>query len=187
VHVEAESLGLREDEQLRRAIGGRRAGRAEHRDADVPEGMQVLERRPHSLAVVEQDLAGGGCPIEGITDRYHRQRSGELGPERIGRVHRRDDQAVDLLIAQLRGQHALPVGVAAGVQHQRVVIAFEQRSPRLGDEPLLPEVLERGTKDADQAGPPAGQRASDRVGLVTELAGQLAHPLLGLLGDLDAA
>ena len=63
----------------------------------------------------------------------------------------------------------------------------EEHSARLGDQTLLPEILQRRPEDPDHPGAAAGQGAGDRVGLVAEVAGHLADPLLGLLGDLDPA
>ena len=79
------------------------------------------------------------------------------------------------------------VGIAAGVEYQGVTIVGQQGATRLGGEALLPQILERGAEDPDHAGAAAGQRAGDRVGLVAEVIGDLADPLLGLLGDLDPA
>ena len=98
----------------------------------------------------------------------------------------REDQAVHLLIAQLGREQPLALGIAAGVEDQRVAVMGQQRAPGLGGQPLLPEVLQRRTQDPDHSRSAAGQRAGDRMRLVAEIRGHLAHALLCLLGDLDA-
>ena len=153
----------------------------------MAEGVQVLERAANAAAVVEQHLARGGAAGERVADRHNRQRLRDLGPELIGGVHWGQDQPVDVLVAELGGERALANGIAAGVENQRVAVARQERAACLGDQALLPQILERGAEDPDHAGAPAGERARDRVGLVTHLVGDLADALLGLLGDLNAA
>jgi hypothetical protein len=92
-----------------------------------------------------------------------------------------------MLVAKLGGERPLAPGVAAGVEDQRVAVVLEQGPPGLRDQALLPQVLERRTEDPHHAGPAAGQRASDRIRLVSELGRHLSHPLLGLLRHLDPA
>ena len=152
-----------------------------------PSACRCSSAHPHPGSVVEQHLAGGSAAGKRVADRDDREGFRDLGPELIRRVDRGQDQPVDVLVAELGGERPLTRRVAAGVEDQRVAVVRQQRAARLGDEALLPQVLERGAEDPDHAGAPAGERPRDRVGLVTHLVGDLADALLSLLGDLDAA
>ena len=78
-----------------------------------------------------------------------------LLPQGRGRIERRDDEAVDPLVAEPAGERPLALGLAAGVGDEHVqVVAAEPAAERL-DEALLAEVLERSGQHADEPGPAA--------------------------------
>jgi hypothetical protein len=148
---------------------------------------QVLQRQGHAGPVVEDDLSRRARPGQPVADRHHRQALAQLGPERRRRVHRLHDQRVHPLVTELAGHRVLPDRVAGGVQDQRVAVVVLERPADADAQGLLPEIFEGAAEKTDHAGPAAGQRAGDGIGLVTELIGGLAHAFDGLLGHLQAA
>ena len=76
-----------------------------------------------------------------------------------------------------------PSASATSVLRGRLVELALDRAHQL----LVPEVGQAADEQADDAGRAAGQGAGDRIGLVAELLGGLAHPSLGLGGHLQAA
>jgi hypothetical protein len=108
--------------------------------------------------------------------------------ETIGRLSPSSahSSAVDPLVAQLPREHLLALGVARGVEDDGVTVAGEQRAADAHRQGLLPQVLERAAEQAHHAAAPAGQRAGDGVGLIAQLLGGPADPLLRLFRRLDA-
>ena len=102
-------------------------------------------------------------------------------------IDRRSDQAVDVLITELGSEHPLTQRVAPGVEDQREPVGVKQPASRLGDEPLLPEILERAFKHPNHPRPSDRERPRDRIRLIAELVGDPSYPLLSVLGDLHPA
>ena len=103
------------------------------------------------------------------------------------RVDPQHDQRVDALVDELGGQLLLQHRAVRRVDDQRVPARLEQLAAQGGGDVLLPDVLQRAAQHADVAGAPGGERAGDRVDLVAEPVGDLAHALLRLDRDLQPA
>jgi hypothetical protein len=152
----------------------------------VPERVEVLEDERHPGAVVEQHLAHGR-PRQRVADRDHGERRADLLPDRVGRVERGDDEAVDELVGELAGQDALAVRVALRVhQHHLQLVAPELAAEGL-HEALLAQVLERAGQDAHDPGPAARERARHGVAGVAEVVRRAPHALLRLRRGLEPA
>jgi hypothetical protein len=186
VRRDPERRALLRHDALGRPVRRRRAARRQHRDAPVPEPVQVLEHHADAGTVVEQHLADGRSR-QRVADGDDREHLADLGPRRVRRVERRDHEPVDELVRELAREHPLAVGLAARVDDDHVQVVAAELAPEPLDEALLAEVLERSRQYPDQAGAAAGERARDRVAGVAELVGRLAHALLRLRRRLDAA
>ena len=112
---------------------------------------------------------------------------GDRRPAAAGRPDRHDHEAVDALVDEPLGELELARGLAVGVGHQRAAGGAVELALDGADELLVPEVAEAPDEQADDRRRAAGERSRDRVGLVAELLGGLAHPPLGLGRDLQAS
>ena len=86
-----------------------------------------------------------------------------------------------------RASSSSRAGLAVGVGHERAAFRLVELALDRAHELLVPEVGQAADEQADDGGRAAGQRAGDRVGLVAQLRGGLAHAPLGLGRDLHAA
>ena len=159
----------------------------EHRDAAVPELAEVPEALLDAALVVEDHLAGRGDARERVADRDRRDLPGDRGPAAARRPDRHDDQPVDALVDQSLRELELPGGLAVGVGDERAQGGAVELPLDGAHELLVPEVAEAADEQPDHGGRTARQRARDRIGLVAELLRRLAHPPLGLGGDVHAA
>ena len=185
--VEAQGGRRARDRALGLAVGGGLHRPGEHGDAAVAERAEVLEALQDAALVVEHHLAGRGDAGERVADRDRRDLPGDRGPAAARRSDRHDDQAVDALVDEALRELELPGGLAVGVGDERAQRGVVELALDGAHELLVPEVAEAAHEQADDAGRPARERARDRIGLVAQLLRRLAHPSLGLGGDVHAA
>jgi hypothetical protein len=177
--IQAERRRRGADGALGLAARGALDGPRQHRDAPVAERAQVLEALAHAALVVEDHLAGDAHTRQRIADRHRRDLLGDRLPAAAGRTDGDDHEAVDAVVDQAPRELELAGGLAVGVGHERAAGRLVELALDRPHELLVPEVGQAPDEQAHDGGRPAGQRAGDRVGLVAELRGGLAHAALG--------
>ena len=140
---------------------------------------------PRSLS--KTTSPGRGDARERVADRDRRDLPGDRGPAAARRPDRHDDQPVDALVDESLRELELPSGLAVGVGDERAQRGAVELPLDGAHELLVPEVAEAADEQPDDGGRAARQRARDRIGLVAQLLRRLAHPRLGLGGDVHAA
>ena len=153
----------------------------------MAELAEVLEALLHAALVVEDHLAGRRHPGQRVADRDRGHLPGDRLPAAARRADRDDHEPVDAVVDQALAELELAPGLAVGIGDERAESGAVQLALDGAHELLVPEVGQAPDEQPDHARRAAGQGARDRIGLVAELVGGLAHPPLGLGRHLHAA
>ena len=177
--------GLGED------LGGppRRGGKGGGEQADatsVTQACQVLERRSHTVHVVEDHAARAGAVGQHVADAHHDEGGGKIRRHSRRRVGDQCDHAVDMGRGHPLHQVPFLLRVGVGVGDRGGEARRAQPAGHPHRELLLPQVAQRAAHP-DRAGPAGGECLGDRVRGVAEPLRDAANAFLGVRGAFQAA